>query len=150
MKFLHLALVLLVLAGCRQPPTDDNRNVILALDEQQRALVAAADYRGLARLAHRDLQINSPNGRVLNRDTFLKVVQTGEIRAESFARSAETVRISGTAAVVMGRETFTPTPGSELGRRFGAVPLERRYTNVYLFEDGRWQWWARHANVVAR
>jgi hypothetical protein len=87
---------------------------------------------------------------VLDRETFLAGVRSGEIRSEAFTRTAEVVTISGNKAVVMGRETFTPALQSELGRRYGAVPLERRYTNVYVYEDGRWQWWARHANVVGR
>lgn len=58
------------------------------------------------------------------------------------------MRISGDVAVVMGRETFTPARSSELGRTFGPGPLQRRYTNVYLWQQGRWWWLARHANVV--
>ena len=49
----------------------------------------------------------------------------------------------------MGLEVFTPKPGSELGRTFGAKPLQRRYTNVYVWENGHWLWLARQANVVA-
>ena len=76
------------------------------------------------------------------------MVRAGEIRAEEFTRTAEVVRVTRDKAFVMGREIYRPVAQSELGRRFGAVPLERRYTNVYVFEKGRWRWWARHANVV--
>lgn len=48
----------------------------------------------------------------------------------------------------MGRETFTPTAASELGRRYGACPLGHRYTNIYVREAGGWKFLARHANVV--
>ena len=50
--------------------------------------------------------------------------------------------------MVIGREVFTPTAQSELGRLYGAVPLQRRYTNVYVWQDGRWYWLARQAAVV--
>jgi hypothetical protein len=43
---------------------------------------------------------------------------------------------------------FTPAAASELGRTSGARPLQRRYTNIYVWEDGHWFWLARHANVV--
>ena len=125
-----------------------DRASVLAVDEQQRAMVAAADVRGLDRLAHPNLRINAPGGRVLTRKQFLANMRSGEISAEAFERTAEDVTISGSTAVVMGREVFTPSAGSELGRIYGAKPLQRRYTNVYLLEQGRWRWLALQANVV--
>jgi hypothetical protein len=127
-------------------PMEDVR----AVDEAQRRMVAASDVAGLAALAHANLRINAPGNRVLTREQFLKNMSSGEISAEQFERTAEDISISGDVAVVMGRETFTPAAASELGRTYGAVPLLRRYTNVYVREKGRWLWLARHANVVAR
>ena len=112
-------------------------------------MVASADLVGLESLAHANLQINAPGGRVLSREQFLANMRNGEIATERFERTPEDVRISGTVAVVMGSEVFTPVATSELGRTFGPRPLQRRYTNVYLWEAGRWQWLARHANVSA-
>jgi quercetin dioxygenase-like cupin family protein len=119
----------------------------LAVDDRQRAMVAASDANALARLAHPNLRINAPGGRVLTREQFLANMRSGEIAAEAFERTAEDVSISGNVAVVMGRETFTPATSSELGRTFGAKPLQRRYTNTYVWQQGRWLWLARHANV---
>jgi hypothetical protein len=75
-------------------------------------------------------------------------MRSGEIAAEGFERTAEDVSISGNIAVVMGREIFTPVASSELGRKFGAKPLQRRYTNVYVWQRGRWFWLARQASLV--
>jgi hypothetical protein len=111
-------------------------------------MVASSDLTGLERLAHPNLRINAPGGRVLTREQFLANMRSGEIAAESFDRTAEDASLSGPIAVVMGRETFTPAPASELGRTFGGKPLQRRYTNVYVWQDGRWFWLARHANVL--
>ncbi len=137
----------LLLCGCVTTPAAKPADV-LAVDEQQRAMVAGSDVAGLDRLAHPNLRINAPGGRVLTREQFLANMRSGEIAAEQFERTAEEVRISGDTAVVMGRETFTPAGGSELARTFGAKPLQRRYTNVYVWDGGRWRWLARHANVV--
>jgi hypothetical protein len=135
-------------AACAAASSHPSRSSALAVDEQQRALVAKSDVAGLSRLAHPSLRINAPGGRVLTRDQFLRNMRTGEIAAEGFERTAEVAVITGNIGVVMGRETFTPAPGSELGRTFGARPLERRYTNVYVWQRGRWLWLARHANVL--
>jgi len=148
MRCLAIATVLL-LAGCVSVPSqEDAEGTLRSVDEQQRQMVAAANVAGLERLAHPNLRINAPTGRVLTRDQFLSMMRSGQIGAEQFDRIAEVVIITGDQAVVMGRETFTPTAQSELGRTYGAVPLQRRYTNVYVREAGRWRWVARHANVV--
>jgi len=138
-----------VLAGaCATVPSVGGQATVLAVDDQQRAMVAASDVAGLGRLAHANLRINAPGGRVLSREQFLANMGTGQIAAEAFERTAENVSISGDIAVVMGRETFTPAASSELGRNFGVKPLQRRYTNIYVWQQGRWLWLARHANVL--
>ena len=149
MKAGFLCISLLVAAGCASVPAYHSRAAVLAVDEQQRAMVAAADVSGLQRLAHPNLRINAPGGRVLTREQFLANMRSGEIAAEAFERTAEDVSVSGNVAVVMGREVFTPVASSELGRIFGVKPLQRRYTNVYVWQQGRWLWLARQANVVA-
>lgn len=136
------------IATIAQAAPSADEGAIRKLDEEQRRLVAAADLTGLQSLAHPHLRINAPGNRVLTREQFLENLRTGEIAADGFDRTAEDVTITGDIAVVMGRETFTPAPRSELARTYGAVPLSRRYTNVYVLERGRWFWLARHANVV--
>ncbi len=148
MRAVLLWLSLSLLAGCATGPSVGSEATVLAIDDQQRVMVAASDLAGLEGLAHPNLRINAPGGRVLTREQFLANLRTGEIAAERFERTAETVSISGDVAVVMGRETFTPAPNSELGRTYGAKPLQRRYTNVYVWEQDRWLWLARHANVL--
>jgi hypothetical protein len=119
-----------------------------ALDARQKEMVARADVASLAALAAPGMTINAPTNRILTRDEFLAMMRNGQIGAEAFERTVERVTVTGDVGVVMGGEVFTPTPGSELGRTYGAVPLKRRYTNVYVRDHGRWLWFARHANVV--
>ena len=148
MKAALLCALFVVTSPCTTAHAQQTRVGVLAVDEQQRAMVARGDSAGLERLAHRNLLINAPGGHVLDRDHFLANMRNGEIAAEGFERTAEEVKITGDIAVVMGHETFTPVATSELGRTFGAKPLNRRYTNVYIWEQGRWLWLARQANVV--
>ena len=148
MKAALLCALLFLTAAGASAQAKPTRADVLAVDEQQRAMVARGDAAGLARLAHPNLLINAPGGHVLDRDHFLANMRNGEIAAEGFQRTAEQVKITGNIAVVMGHETFTPVATSELGRTFGAKPLQRRYTNVYIWQDRRWLWLARQANVV--
>ena len=147
MKIPLMIAVPALVAGCATVPLHD-RSAVLAVDEQQRAMVAHSDVAGLEALAHPDLRINAPGGHVLTRDQFLANMRSGEIAAEAFERTAEDVSISGDVAVVMGHETFTPAANSELGRMFGVKPLQRRYTNIYVWKHGHWRWLARQASIV--
>jgi hypothetical protein len=132
-----------------KPNERNAREAALAkLDLQQKDMVAKADMDGLAALSSRALTINAPTGRVLTREQFIAMMRSGQIGAESFERTVESVTVNGCTGVVMGSEVFTPTAQSELGRTYGAVPLKRRYTNIYVRERGAWRWFARHANVV--
>jgi hypothetical protein len=121
---------------------------LTALDARQKEMVARADIAGLAALALPDLTINAPTNRILTRDQFIAMMQSGQIGAEAFERTIESATVTGNVGVVMGSEVFTPTAASELGRKYGSRPLKRRYTNIYVMEAGQWRWLARHANVV--
>lgn len=121
---------------------------LTAIDARQKDMVARGDVEGLEELSAPGLTINAPVNRVLTRAQFLSMMRSGQIGAEAFQRTVERVTVSGDIGVVMGSEVFTPTAASELGRAYGARPLKRRYTNVYVRDHGQWKWLARHANVV--
>ena len=112
-------------------------------------MVAKADVARLTALAAPRLTINAPTNHVLTREQFLAMMRNGQIGAEDFERTVESVSVSGAVGVVMGSEVFTPIAQSELGRTYGVVPLKRRYTNIYIRDHGSWRWFARHANVVS-
>jgi hypothetical protein len=122
---------------------------LASLDAHQKELVAKADIDGRASLAAPQLTINAPTNRILTREQFLAMMRDGRIGAEAFERKVESVTVTGNVGVVMGSEVFTPTAASELGRTYGVRPLDRRYTNIYVLDHGRWMWFARHANVVS-
>ena len=131
------------------PNEREGREAALAkLDLQQKEMVAEANVDGLAALSAPGLTINAPTGQVFTRELFLAMMRSGQIGAEDFERTVESITVRDNVGVVMGSEVFTPTAQSELGRTYGAVPLKRRYTNIYVCEGGTWRWFARHANVV--
>jgi hypothetical protein len=89
MKTLRVCVISVLFAGCAtlsQP--QGGEPAVRAIDEQQRAMVAASDVAGLERLAHEALRINAPGGRILTRATFLANMRNGEIAAEQFQRSS--------------------------------------------------------------
>jgi hypothetical protein len=112
---------------------------LLAADARQLSAVAAADASAIDNILHPNLRVNAPNGRVVTKQDFVQAAGSGQIRNEIAERIPESAMITGDIGVVMGRETGLS----------GATPVNRRYTNVYLRENGAWRLLARHANVVA-
>jgi hypothetical protein len=143
---LLLSTASLAAAGPLAP--DGGVAALTALDARQKDMVANADVAGLAALSAPGLTINAPTNRILTRDQFLAMMRSGQIGSEAFERHVESVTVDGDIGVVMGSEVFTPTAASELGRTYGARPLKRRYTNIYVLKHGEWRWLARHANVA--
>jgi len=50
--------------------------------------------------------------------------------------------------ILMGNEVVTPAAGTLLADWFGTSPVRRRFTDTYVFEDGKWLLLARQASVV--
>ena len=144
----------LIIAGifltANAAPSIGDEASLRATDERQRALIAARDADGMAALADPDLHINAPTNKVLKGAQLIAMMKSGAVAAEDFVRTPEVVTISGDIGIVMGHERFTSTPGSESGSMFGTRALDRRYTNIYRWKDGRWRFLARHANVIPR
>jgi hypothetical protein len=150
-RIVAICVAILCFTACAtMPATEPDLASLRATDHAQMSAVSAGDIAALDALAHPDLRINAPTGRILTHQAFFAAMRSGAIGAEAFTRTPEDAVIRGEIGVVMGSEVFTPTAASDLGRQYGAVPLQRRYTNVYVWQDGRWRWLARHANVVAQ
>jgi hypothetical protein len=121
---------------------------VLAADARQRDAVATADLEAIAAISHPNLRVNAPSNRILTRDDLVRRVGSGDILNEIFERVPETVVITGDVGVVMGHETVFPGANSEQARMYGRKTLNRRYTNVFVREGGRWLHLARHANII--
>jgi hypothetical protein len=76
------------------------------------------------------------------------LVQTGFIKLSRFSIIIEKVLIKDGVAVSMGSETITFDKNSTNPK--AGQTIKRRYTHVYLKEEGSWKLIARHANEVCQ
>ena len=110
---------------------------------EQARLVQAGDAEGLTALLHPAYAVHAANGRLYGLDQTLTLVRNGLLAREKFQRTQQAVTISGSTGIVIGLDTLeTPPPLAERGER------NRRYTNVYILENGRWRLLARHFHFV--
>ncbi|MFN0097433.1 MAG: GNAT family N-acetyltransferase [Gemmatimonadaceae bacterium] len=142
-----LVLLLLAAPAAAQAAKPDEAT-LLAADAEQKRIIVEQDLDAQRRFMHENYIINPPANRVLRKTDALAIMARGGNAAERFDRVIEGYQITGNIGIVMGREVEQPTPDSQLGGQFGARVLSRPFTNVLLFENGRWVFLARHATVL--
>lgn len=127
---------------------DISETSLRAADAEQMRIIVQADAQAQQVFMHPNYMINGPSNRVLHKDVLVDMLAQGKMGNDFFERVIEDLAITGTVGIVMGREVVHPTPTSELGVQHGDKVLNRRFTNVFLFEDGKWRFLARQATIV--
>jgi hypothetical protein len=121
---------------------------LLAADRTLRRIVDDGDDKAFARFLHPKFIINAPNNRCGERDQVVQLFRNGAFVRERSQSQVESVAVAGNVGILMGNEVVTPTDGSLLAEWFNTKPIRLRFTDVYVFEDGRWLLLARQASVV--
>ena len=119
-----------------------------AADAEQMRIIVQGDAAAQQEFMHPNYILNGPSNRVMRKPALVAMLAQGAMGNDRFERVVEGTAITGNVGIVMGREVVRPTATSELGTQHGAVTLNRRYTNVFLFEGGKWRFLARQATVV--
>ncbi|WBV61819.1 nuclear transport factor 2 family protein [Chryseobacterium camelliae] len=96
-------------------------------------------------LMNDDVTVNHPTNRIVKeKKELLNLIKKGTIKYTEFERIPETFLFYKDMVVVMGKETVIPAKGApNSGKK-----LLRRYTNVWMINNGKWQLFVRHANNI--
>jgi hypothetical protein len=119
-----------------------------AADAEQMRIIVDEDANAQNEFMHQNYMINAPSNRILKKPALVDMLAKGKMASETFERLIEATAITGNIGIVMGEEIVTPGAGSELFHRHGDRPLNRRFTNVFIFENGKWYFLARQASIV--
>jgi len=128
--------------------TEPTEASLRAADAEQMRIIVQGDAEAQSRFMHPNYIINGPSNRVLRKPVLVKMLAEGKMASDRFERTIEGTAITGNVGIVVGSETVKPSPGSNLGKKFGSRNLTRRFTNVFLFDHGAWRFLARQASVV--
>jgi hypothetical protein len=138
----------LLLATLPVAAAEPNETNLRAADAEELRKVLAGDANPMRSLMHPNYMVNSPVNQVVRKDQLIKLLSEGKIASEAIERTIEATAITGNVGIVMGREAVIPKPNSELGLVHGVKTLERRFTNVFVFEQGNWRLLARQSTVI--
>lgn len=142
-----VAATILVLSAPALAASADEAS-LKAADAEQMRIIVEGDAKAQAAFMHDNYMVNAPANRVLVKQQVVSMLGGGQIGSEQFTRTIERTSITGPVGIVMGNEIVVPAANSDLGRLNPGKTLRRRYTNVFLWESGKWRFLARHANVV--
>jgi hypothetical protein len=119
-----------------------------AADAEQSRIVGAGDVAAQQAFMHPNYILNGPANAIMRKPQVIEMLGQGQMARTGYERIIEGLQITGDVGIVMGRETVAPVASSQLGKLHGEGVLQRRFTNAFLFEDGRWRFLARQATVV--
>jgi len=131
--------------GQDSKPNDKLEQEIRKLDAAHAEAILKRDVDALKKLIADDAVTNHPTGKVVKeRDGIIELIRNGTINYASMVREPESVMLYKDMAVVMGHETIKYADNAP---HAGQV-INRRYTNIWLKRNGKWQLAVRHANIV--
>lgn len=115
------------------------------LETEEHQAVLKKDTATLHKIWGHDLIVNAAMNRVVQATTNVSDRPViSQMSYSSFTREIEHIQVKGDVVFSMGSEVVVPV---------GNVPnagqtVKRRYTNIWMKENGSWKLVARHANVI--
>jgi len=135
-RYLLIAIAL-SLGACRSDVdvamAEHDPNALLQVDAERFRAMIQVDTEALDRLLANELVYTHTTGRVDSKQAFIDSLTSGNISYDAIKANDSVVRIYGDVAVVNGGAEFEVSGG---GQQF-AFPI--RYTEVYNWQDDRWQ-----------
>lgn len=113
------------------------------IDLEQARIVQSGEVEPMRALLHPQYTAHLTNGQLAGYDQTLSMVAKGQLAREKFKRFQEKVLLAGDTGAVMGKDVLDdPPPLARNGEK------TRRYTNIYVKQDGRWRLFARHFHLL--
>ncbi len=117
---------------------------IRKLENAQRAAFQNKDTAALFKLFSPNFVVNAPTNKITTLQELMQLMRQGAVDMEEFERITEKVTFTNNIAIAMGNETLHPT---------GKMPnagktVKRRYTNIWMKNEGGWQLVARQSTTI--
>jgi hypothetical protein len=130
----------------------DNSKTDAEIRRLEKIVVTAilnADTNTLKQVWAPEFLVNNPRNDISgNRDSVLLTQKAGMINYSSFERNIERMQFQKNIVITMGSEIFVSRndiPGAKAGQAY-----KRRFTNIWMRKNGKWQQIARHASIICQ
>lgn len=132
-------------AATASPASTENvEQALRKLVSERDQAIQKADTAAIDRIYADDYIATSATGLVRTKAQVMEDLKSGAIKLESISSDDIEVRVHGDTAIVTGRMT---SKGTDRGREISG---QRRFTQVYMKKNGRWQIVAFHYSQIAQ
>ncbi|MEP6927370.1 MAG: nuclear transport factor 2 family protein [Ginsengibacter sp.] len=140
-----ILIILLAFANNFCSAQQPDEAVIRGLENSEREAILKGDTAMLFKLWSPDIVVNNPVNIVVTLEQIKERLRTGHIDYSSFERIIEKIAFEKNVAIVMGKETLTPQKATENAGK----TVTRRFTNIWMKENGNWRLSVRQATVIS-
>jgi hypothetical protein len=148
MRLIVFLLVLLNLSFLTQGQSS-TESEIRELEQKIVTAILQNDTNTLKQLWASEYLVNNPRNSISpNREAVMQTQKAGMINYSHFERVIEQMQFQKDMVITMGYETFVSRndiPGAKAGQMY-----KRRFTNIWMMKEGRWQQIARHASIICQ
>ncbi len=122
---------------------------IRALEQTGAKAILNGDTNTLKQLWAPEFLVNTPRNEITGtRDSILLIQKAGMIDYSTFEKVIERMQFQENIVITMGYETIVSrndTPAAKAGQIY-----KRRFTNIWMKKNGKWQQIARHASIICQ
>ncbi|MDP1810386.1 MAG: nuclear transport factor 2 family protein [Sediminibacterium sp.] len=120
-----------------------------SLEQTVVTAILNADTNTLKQVWTPEFLVNNPRNEISgNRDSVLLTQKAGMIDCSTFERVIERMQFQKNIVITMGHEIFVSRndiPGARAGQIY-----KKRFTNIWMKKNGKWQQIARHASIICQ
>ena len=122
---------------------------IRALEQAGVKAILEGDISTLKQIWAPEFLVNTPRNEITEtRDSVLLIQKAGMIDYSTYEKVIERMQFQENIVITMGHESIVSkndTPAAKAGQIF-----KRRFTNIWMKKNGKWQLIARHASIICR
>jgi ketosteroid isomerase-like protein len=116
------------------------------VENLQTQAILKNDTTALYKLWSPQIVVNNPYNMVVTMDQIKGIFRSGKVgNTSSFDVAIEKITFVQDVAIVMGKETLTPQGSAD----YSGKTITRRFTNIWMKEDGEWKLTARQATLTS-
>ena len=145
---LLIALTIATLAATAQN-NSKTETEIRRLEQTVVTAILNADTNALKQVWAPEFLVNTPRNEITGtRDSILLIQKAGMIDYSIFEKVIERMQFQKNIVITMGHETIVSrndTPAVRAGQVY-----KRRFTNIWMKKNGKWQQIARHASIICQ
>ena len=122
---------------------------IRELEQTGAKAILNGDTNTLKQLWAPEFLVNTPRNEITGtRDSILLIQKAGMIDYSTYEKVIERMQFQENIVITMGHETLVSrnnTPAAKAGQIY-----KRRFTNIWMKKNGKWQQIARHASIICQ